>query len=377
MQRGMENGHPKNPLKLKYFRHQPDLGLPTYATRFQRPLQSVKSVWLERDVHMKYSAMGFEIFGAPEVFSKMELDLPQPNASQVVAKVEASSVNFADVMARQGKYPIPGPPYIPGLDFVGRVVKAGSAIGEPFVGKRVLGFSDTGSYATEVLANIDLLFEIPDEISATAAAACPLLLGTTYALLHRGGGLKPGDSLVIHAAGGGIGLTAIQMAKQLGAGSIIGLVSSASKADAVLEHGATHVVVTGETPGYPETVKNTHPEGVNFILNSVAGSTIQQDLEILQPGGQITVFGMASGEPGIARSDQLHHSSRTISGFSFGQLRRTDPKAAHRIMELALPFFINGTVRFDRVTEYSLFDVARAHKDLESRTTVGKLVLIV
>ena len=324
---------------------------------------------------MKYSAMGFESFGAPEVFSKIELDLPEPNASQVVATVEASSVNFADAMARQGKYPIAGPPYIPGLDFVGRVVKAGSNIGEPLVGKRVLGFSDTGSYATEVLANVDLLFEIPEEIPATAAAACPLLLGTTYALLHRGGGIKPGDSLVIHAAGGGIGLTAIQMAKHLGAGFIIALVSSPLKADAVLEHGATHVVVTHESPGYPEVVKNIIPEGVNLILNSVAGSTIQQDLEILGPGGQIIVFGMASGEPGIARSDQLHHSSRTISGFSFGQLRRTDPKAAKRIMEQALPFFVNGAVKFDRVTEYSLYDVARAHRDLESRATIGKLIL--
>ncbi|TAN24804.1 MAG: hypothetical protein EPN30_06265 [Actinomycetota bacterium] len=324
---------------------------------------------------MNYSAMAFETFGAPEVFSKMELDLPEPDASQVMAKVEASSVNFADVMARQGKYPVEGPPYITGLDFVGRVVKAGSPSGERLVGKRVLGFSDTGSYATNVLANIDLVFEIPEEIPTSDAAACPLLIGTTFGLLHRGDGVKPGDSLVIHAAGGGIGLTAIQMAKHLGAGAIIALVSSRAKADAVLDHGATHVVVTAEAPGYPEAVKNLDPKGVNFVLNSVAGITIQQDLEILRPGGQIVVFGMSSGEPGIARTDQLHHSSKAILGFSFGHLRRTDPKSARRIMEQALPLFTNGTIAFDKVTEYTLYDVARAHRDLESRNTVGKLIL--
>ncbi len=325
---------------------------------------------------MKYTAMAFEAFGDPSVFTKKELELPEPDDTQVVVKVEGVSVNFADVMARKGKYSVAGPPYVTGLDFVGRVTRAGAKAGEPLVGKRVVGFGDTGSYATDVLASADLVFEIPEEMPVTTAAACPLLISTTYALLRRGQGLQPGQRIVIHAAAGGIGLTAVQMAKQLGASSVIALVGSGSKTEAARAAGATEVVVLDESPNYPEVINALIPDGVELILNSVAGPTVQQDLEILKPDGQIIVFGMSSGTPGVVKTDQLHHSSRAVLGFSFGRLRRADPKGARQIMELALPYVTSGRIKFDNVTQYSLYDVAKAHRDLESRTTIGKLILI-
>lgn len=325
---------------------------------------------------MKFTAMAFDRFGPPEVFFRAEFDLPEPAGSQVLVEVEASSVNFADVMARQGRYPVAGPPYVAGIDFVGRVIKAGSEQGSALVGKRIVGFGDTGSYATHLLAPVNLVFEIPEDMKLSTAAACPLLICTTYALLGRHQGLHPGDNLLVHAAAGGIGLTAIQMAKQLGASSVTALVSSRSKVDSALRVGATEVIVTSETPDYPEKVRATHPDGVELILNSVAGETIQQDLEVLKSGGQIVVFGMASGEPGVVRTNQLHHSSRTVSGFSFGNMRRTNPQGAREIIHQALPLAISGQVTFDIVTEYGLYDVQEAHRALESRTSVGKLILI-
>ncbi len=325
---------------------------------------------------MKYTAMAFEAFGDPSVFTKKEFDLFEPDDSQVVVKVEAASVNFADVMARKGKYSVAGPPYVTGLDFVGRVTRAGTEAGAVLVGKRVVGFGDTGSYATDLLANADLVFEIPEDMPVTTAAACPLLIGTTYALLTRRQKLQPGGRIVIHAAAGGIGLTAVQMAKQLGALSVIALVGSSSKIEAARAAGATEVVALDESPNYPEVIKALIPDGVELILNSVAGPTVQQDLEILKSDGQIVVFGMSSGVPGVVTTDQLHHSSRAVSGFSFGHLRRTDPKGASQIMEQALPYVTSGRIKFDNVTEYSLYDVAKAHRDLESRATIGKLILI-
>lgn len=325
---------------------------------------------------MDYTAMAFTEFGPPEVFSKVKLQLPEPNESQVQVKVDAASVNFADVMARKGRYSVSGPPYVPGIDFVGRVTKAGSSESERLVGKRVIGFGDTGSYATHVLASVDLVFEIPEDIPLKTAAACPLLIGTTYALVTLNRGIKEGDAVLVHAAAGGIGLTAVQMARRLGADSVIGLVSSDEKAAAVKENGADQVIVTSKTPDYPSEVSSKHPKGVDVVLNSVAGSTVQQDLEVLKPRGQLVIFGMASGEPGIVRTDQLHHSSRTLAGFSFGHLRRTSPKEAKKIMEQALPFVTGAQVKFENVTEYSLDDAANAHRDIESRKTVGKLILI-
>ena len=246
----------------------------------------VKSAELERGRGMKYTAMAYEAFGDPSVFTKMELELPEPNDSQVVVKVEAASVNFADIMARKGKYLVAGPPYVTGLDFVGRVTLAMSKTGNALVGKRVVGFGDTGSYATDVLASTDLVFEIPEDMPVTTAAACPLLIGTTYALLKRGKGLQPGERIVVHAAAGGIGLTAVQMAKQLGAQSVIALVGSRSKAEAARAAGATEVVALDESPNYPEVIKTLIPDGVELILNSVAGPTVQQDLEILKSDGR-------------------------------------------------------------------------------------------
>lgn len=325
---------------------------------------------------MTYSAMGFETFGNPNVFRKMELQLPSPGESQVVVRTEASSVNFADIMARQGRYHISGPPYVPGLDFVGTVISAGSDLGTDWIGQRVIGFGDTGSYATEILADVDLIFAIPATMQLETAAACPLLIGTTYALLHQNRGLQAHDNVLIHAAAGGIGLTAIQLSKEMGAASIIGLVGSKSKAEVALKYGATHAIIVTETPEYGKVVSDLLPGGVDLILNSVAGSTLDQDLKVLRPGGQIIVFGMSSGEPGIIRSDQLHHSSRTVTGFSFGRLRSTDKKTANTVMKSALELVTSGKITFPEITTYNLFDVADAHRAIESRNTVGKIILI-
>lgn len=325
---------------------------------------------------MKHAAMAFEKFGAPDVFFKTELELPDPDSSQVLVETEASSVNFADIMARKGFYQIAGPPFVAGIDFVGRVVKAGSESSEGMVGKRIVGFGDTGSYATHLLANVDLVFEIPEEMDTATAAASPLLTCTSYAILRKNSAFNQGTSLLVHAAAGGIGLTAIQMARAFGASSITALVSSHAKVEATLRAGASEVVVISDTPDYPNEIRSIHPDGVNLILNSVAGETIQQDLEILQPGGQLVVFGMSSGDPGIVKTSQLHHSSRTVAGFSFGNIRKTDPKMARNIMAEALPMAVGGQVRFDEITEFSLFEVANAHERIESRSTIGKVVLI-
>lgn len=325
---------------------------------------------------MKYTAMGFNSFGQPDVFEKMELELPLPAENQLVIEIDASSVNFSDIQSRKGKYSMSGPPYIPGLDFTGRVISAGSIRNKDMVGKRVVGFGDTGSYATMALVDIDLTFTIPDDISLLTAAAAPLLIGTTYALLTQHSGVTFNSRIVIHAAAGGIGLTAIQLARKLGAKQIIGLVSSSDKTQAVLEAGATNVVVTTETSNYADTLKQIAPNGIDYILNSVAGDTVQTDLEILESGGQLVVFGMASGFPGTITSDQLHHTSKTVTGFSFGHLRRTNPKQAAEIMEKALPLVFNGDVTFPHVTSMSLYDVAKAHAAIESRSSIGKIVLI-
>lgn len=325
---------------------------------------------------MKYIAMGFDSCGGPEVLKRLELELPDPSENQVVVEVEASSVNFSDIMTRKGRYPAPNTPHVPGLDFVGRVITVGSNKNKHLEGTRVLGFGDTGSYATKLLASSELIFPITEDIPVSQAAASPLLIGTTYALFHRDRQLRQGDSLIIHAAAGGIGLTAVQMARHMGASKIIGIVSNREKAQIATQWGADEAIDTSSFPDYQHRISEIAPEGVDMILNSVAGDTLQKDLEVLKSGGQIVIYGMASGKPGLIHSNQLHQSSRTVAGFSFGNMRRTDPIQARRIMESALPLVTEHVVTFPRVTEYSLYDVAAAHTAIESRALAGKIVLI-
>ncbi len=181
-------------------------------------------------------------FGGPETMKYTEVDMPTFNEKQVLIRVIATSVNFADIKSRYGKKGNRKLPFIPGIDAAGIVEQVGSDVKSIHVGQRVIAFPLNGSYAEYVVANENLTFVLPDEVDFTIAAACPVVSFASYNLLANVARLQQGETVLIHAAAGRIGTTAIQLAKILGAGKIIGTVGSEAKKKVALDAGANHVI---------------------------------------------------------------------------------------------------------------------------------------
>ncbi len=168
-------------------------------------------------------------FGGPEVMKYTDVDMPTISDNQVLIRVVATSVNFADIKSRYGKKGNKTFPFIPGIDATGIVERVGSQVKNIHPGQRVIAFPQNGSYAEYIVANENLTFVLPDEVNFQTAAACPIVSFTSYNLLTNVARLQQGESVLIHAAAGGIGTTAIQLAKLLGAEKVIGTVGSEAK----------------------------------------------------------------------------------------------------------------------------------------------------
>jgi len=189
----------------------------------------------------------------------------------------------------------------------------------------VNAFPAGGTYAEYVVANEDLTFALPDSIDFDTAAASPVVSFTSYKLLADVARLVPGESVLIHAAAGEIGTTAIQLAKLLGAGKVIGAVGSASKAAVALEAGADHVICNDNEDFAARTLELTDGAGADIILDSISGAVSERSLACLAWYGRLVHFGNASGEVGSIRTIDLYASCRSVLGFSFGTTRSKRP----------------------------------------------------
>ena len=313
-------------------------------------------------------------FGGADKLTYQELEQPIPAPSQILIKTVRSSVNFADIMATNGTYTVTHLPFVPGIDTFGEIVGVGSEMEPKLIGTRVIAFCDQGGYSEFTLATKGLFFPVSKEFDDDQAGASPLLLGTCYGLMTQAATVTAGARILIHAGAGGIGTTAIQIAKSLGASEIVALVSRADKVAFVEDLGAL-AIITDTSSSYAARAKDAAGGEFDIILNSVAGSTISQDLEVLAPFGTLVVFGIASGSPGIAYSNQLHPTSRTVTGYSFGNLRKNRPELVAPLMEAALDLAKNGAIKFVVQGTMPLSKAKEAHEMINSRKTVGKILL--
>jgi NADPH2:quinone reductase len=263
-------------------------------------------------------------FGGPEVLTYTDIDDPQPAADQVLIRVHTVGVNFADVKARIGAYHLKRAlPFIPGLDVAGTIAAVGPEVG--------------GAYCELALAREVLTFAIPEAISDETAAAFPIVAGTSYAMLSRISSLKTGEGVLLHSAAGGVGTTALQIAKHLGARPIIATVGSDAKKSMLGELGADATVNYRSENYIEKTLALTDGKGVDVILNPLGGEMLEGDLDCLAPFGRLICFGHASGQPASIPTNELHGSCRSVLGFSFGTLRRTRPQEASGIMNAVIP----------------------------------------
>lgn len=314
-------------------------------------------------------------FGKPEVLKYVDVDIPTINSNQVLIRVEKASVNFADIKTRYGKKEQGKFPFVPGLDAAGVIESIGSEVEHFKIGQRVVAFPTGGSYAEYIVANESLTFSLPDSVGFDIAAACPTVSFLSYKLLADIARIEKGEAVLVHSAAGGVGTTAIQMAKILGAGKIIGTVGNDKKASFALNAGADYVICY-EDGNFAEKVNElTDGKGVNIILDSIAGKVSEQSLNCLAPYGRLVHFGNSSGEVGNFKTNELHSSCRSILGFSLGTTRKQRPEILKDTAKQVFRYIEEGKLNIKIGHHFPLEDAASAHRLIESRQSVGKILL--
>ncbi|SDD51999.1 NADPH2:quinone reductase [Terribacillus halophilus] len=317
-------------------------------------------------------AIAAAVTGGPEVLEYKDLAVPEPSAGEVRIKVLKASVHFADIKKRKGTKGS-GIPGILGLDAAGIIDKLGQGVTGFHVGDRVIAFMKNGAYAEYGIADAMLVYPIADHVDTAIAAACPVPSFLAFMLLGNIGRLEAGETVLIHAASGGTGLTLIQLARQLGAGKIIAAVSSEQKAALPMELGADHCIT------YENLIESvsqlTAGAGADLILDSLAGSMMEESFTSLAPYGRLINYGNASGTPGMIKTSDVHASCRSLLGFSLGTTRKKRPEALKRIAEQVVDLVERREIVFPSIQEFELKDATKAHQLMESRTHAGKIIL--
>ncbi len=263
--------------------------------------------------------------GGVEVLTLVEIPVPKPKPNEVVVKIAASGVNFIDVYFREGRYPVT-PPFILGQEAAGVVSEVGSDVKDFKAGDRVAYTGITGAYAEYQAVPADRLVRVPAGITDHQAAAAMLQGMTAHYLVNSTYPLKKGETALIHAAAGGVGLLLVQMAKNIGA-RVIATVSTEEKAKLAREAGADEIIFYNKQDFDVETKRLTDGKGVHVIYDGVGKTTFDQDLNCLRPRGYLVLFGASSGTCAAVRSGQaggegifIHHASH--AGPSHCQPRR-------------------------------------------------------
>ncbi len=313
-------------------------------------------------------------FGAPDVMKYEDAPMPAAGAGQLLVKVEAAGVNYADTLARRGRYGSGRLPFTPGFEVCGIVEAVGEGVKGFNMGQRVMGFTSAG-YAEYCVVPADTALAVPDNWTPSEGAAFPVQFLTAYfALKGAGGEVKPGQSVLLHAAAGGVGTAAVQMAKIMGA-KVFATASSDEKLAKVKALGAD-VCINYTREDFVEVVnRHTDGRGVDLIMETVGGDVFDKNFECLAPLGRVVVAGCASGDARSVSGMQLLSRGHTVSGLN---LRHFATQSALMHEALTTMFgWIQADVMKPIVGEsHPLKDAAEAHRRMEARQTYGKIVLI-
>jgi NADPH2:quinone reductase len=312
--------------------------------------------------------------GGPEVLKLVNLPSPDPKSNEALVQIKAAGVNFIDVYFREGRYPAPLP-FINGQEAAGVVVAVGSDVRTLRLGVRVAYSNVLGSYAEYAAVPADRLVKIPDELDFNQAAAAMLQGMTAHYLSHSTYPIKSGNTVLIHAAAGGVGLLLVQMAKNLGA-RVIGTAGSEEKAQLARDAGADEVIVYTEQDFETETRRLTEGQGVHAVYDGVGKDTFEKDLNVLRQRGYLVLFGGASGPvPPFDLMQLTKHGSLYITRPSLQHYVATREELEQRSHDV-LQMIVRGDLKLRIHKTYPLEEAQQAHRDLEGRKTAGKLLLI-
>jgi len=314
--------------------------------------------------------------GGPEVLCWEDLEVKEPGPGEVLLRQTAVGLNFIDVYHRTGLYPLGELPATPGMEGAGIVEAVGEGVTHLLPGERVAYAGlPPGAYAEKRLIPAHRLVALPDEISDQQAAGMMLQGMTVQYLLRSTFHIKPGDTILFHAAAGGVGLIACQWAKHLGA-TVIGTVGSKEKAETAKAHGCDFPLLYGEEDWVARVKEITDGEGVPVVYDSIGRDTFMKSLDCLRPLGLMVSFGQASGpigsfDPGVlSAKGSLFLTRPTLMTYT---ANREDLLASAAELFSVVK---SGEVKIEVKQTYPLAEAAQAHRDLEARKTTGSTVLL-
>jgi NADPH:quinone reductase-like Zn-dependent oxidoreductase len=330
--------------------------------------------------------------GPPEVLQVKEAPDPEPKAGEVRIRVEASGVNFADIMGRLGLYPdLPPIPVVPGYEVSGRVDAAGTDVEASWVGRDVLAVTRFGGYADVVCVPLNQVFARPAGMSAPEAAAIPINYFTAWLLVVVMGALKRGETVLVHSAGGGVGIAATQIAKHLGA-SVIGTASAGKHAE-LRALGVDHLIDYRTEDFEARTREITNGRGVELILDAVGGESWKKGYRVLAPTGRLGMFGISAAVTRKERSVlgmlstlantpwfqfnplSLMSANKGVFGVNLGHLwGELDRQRAWA--EQVLDLWTQGVVKPKIAKSFHFDEAPLAHHFIQDRGNVGKVVLV-
>ena len=330
--------------------------------------------------------------GPPETLLLKEAPDPNPRAGEARIRVEASGINFADVMGRMGLYPdLPKIPVVPGYEVAGRVDAVGEGVDPAWIGRNVFALTRFGGYADVVCAPTERIFARAEGMSAEQGAAIPVNYLTAWQLIVVMGGLKAGETMLVHSAGGGVGVAATQIAKHIGA-KVIGTASAAEHQE-LRVLGVDHLIDYRTEDFEKRALEITQGRGVELILDAVGGESLKKGYRLLAPTGRLGIFGASSAATNktggmlgmmsmVARTPWLQfnplslmNANKGVFGVNLGHMWDEADRTADWMNQL-IRLFEQGAIKPRIARTFSFSEAAAAHHFIQDRSNIGKVLLI-
>ncbi len=314
--------------------------------------------------------------GGPEVMLLEEVETPVPGQGEVLIKVAAAGVNYADLAQRQGAYLTrTRTPMTPGFEVAGTIAALGPGVSVPAVGTRVIALVN-GGYAEYAVASAFTIIPIPENLDFAHAAAFAVQGLTAYQTLRESGRLQAGESVLVQAAAGGVGTLAVQLARLMGAGKVIGTASNEQKLDLVRRLGADAAINYTQDDWVEQVKKASGGRGVDVVLEVVGGAIAEQCLQCLAPFGRMVIIGAASGQRAQFSTIQLMYKNLSVVGYWLSAWMSRPDRIAAATVEL-MQYLATGTLQIIVGQTFPLAEAAEAHRAIAARSTTGKVVLLI
>ncbi len=320
-------------------------------------------------------AIQFTEYGGPEVLKMVELDRPKPGPHEVLIEIHLVGVNYADTARREGQYVVPTKlPFVPGAEVAGVIVETGTEVRDINIGAKVVTLIESGGYAEYAVADARSVIPLKEDMDLKEAVSLPLQGLSAYHILKTMGRLQKGETVLVHAAAGGVGTIAVQLAKLMGADKVIATASTEDKLELARSLGADVCINYTKEGWYKDVLEATNGRGVNVALEMAGGDIFKNTQKCLATFGRLVIYGVASGEQAIMHPSSLMARNQSVIGFFLPQIMRKPELLLPSMREL-FSLLEEGKLKLIIGEVHPIEEAAKVHELLQSRKTTGKVIL--